>query len=128
MPWYDDLTPHTYTDTENDTVVNVGWLAAGHEFPKGKTSDEFRAALERLCETPIVQHKGFHDCEFCGGRLHDESTGNGQIRVRGADGIWYAAPTLVAHYVTVHEYLPPPEFIEAVLHPTAIGGHFQWMW
>lgn len=30
-------------------------------------------------------------------------------------GVGYAAPELIAHYVEAHDYLPPTEFIEAVL-------------
>ncbi|WP_457757930.1 DUF7919 family protein [Streptomyces rubiginosohelvolus] len=30
-------------------------------------------------------------------------------------GVAYAAPELVAHYVEAHGYLPPIEFMEAVL-------------
>lgn len=36
------------------------------------------------------------------------------MRVMGS-GVAYAAPELVAHYVEAHGYLPPADFIEAVL-------------
>jgi hypothetical protein len=42
------------------------------------------------------------------------AVGNGEIRVSGKDGIVYAAPTLVCHYIQAHGYFPPEEFIEAV--------------
>jgi len=45
--------------------------------------------------------------------------GNGEVRVRAPDGRWYAAPTLVAHYVAVHGYLPPAPFVGAVLRRAA---------
>ncbi|WP_160148400.1 hypothetical protein [[Leptolyngbya] sp. PCC 7376] len=60
-------------------------------------------------------HRGFHCCEFC-----DNATGNGQICVRHPNGNWYSAPTMLHHYVTVHHYLPPEEFIEAVLNPIEV--------
>ena len=41
--------------------------------------------------------------------------GNGEIRVTGEDGTVYAAPTMIAHYVAEHHYLPPQEFVDAVL-------------
>ncbi|MEW6206883.1 MAG: hypothetical protein AB1631_00845 [Acidobacteriota bacterium] len=41
--------------------------------------------------------------------------GSGEIRVRGRGRIRYAAPTLIYHYIETHRYLPPQEFIEAVL-------------
>jgi hypothetical protein len=46
------------------------------------------------------------------------TTGNGEIRVRAANGITYVAPVLVLHYVVEHGYLPPQEFIEAVIDAT----------
>jgi len=39
--------------------------------------------------------------------------GNGEIRVAG-DGVTFAAPVLIVHYIEEHGYLPPPEFLEAV--------------
>lgn len=31
------------------------------------------------------------------------------------DGVAYAAPELIAHYVEAHDYQPPADFTEAVL-------------
>jgi hypothetical protein len=46
--------------------------------------------------------------------------GNCEIRVRDASGVVYAAPSLVAHYMAVHRYLPPPGFQRALRY--AFGG------
>ena len=46
--------------------------------------------------------------------------GNGQIRVKGPNGTCYAAPALISHYVEIHEYKPPAEFIEAVVNGTPL--------
>jgi hypothetical protein len=43
------------------------------------------------------------------------TTGNSEIRVAAANGITYVAPVLVLHYVIAHGYLPPQEFIDAVI-------------
>jgi hypothetical protein len=43
------------------------------------------------------------------------TTGNGEIRVTATNGINYVAPVLILHYVGAHEYLPPKEFIDAVM-------------
>ena len=40
--------------------------------------------------------------------------GSAEIRVFGADGSVYAAPTLLYHYVSVHHYKPPDEFMRAM--------------
>jgi hypothetical protein len=41
--------------------------------------------------------------------------GCAEVWVRGIDGVWYAAPTLILHYVQAHRYKPPEEFIQTVL-------------
>jgi len=40
--------------------------------------------------------------------------GNWEIRVRTRAGQAYAAPSVLAHYMAVHGYLPPPGFLEAL--------------
>lgn len=133
MSYFGDLTPHTYTSTDGATVLNVGWLDAAYPFPQGDTTPEFRNALRHLCDRPIRLHRGFHVCQFCPREqfaawpatpsrpVHPERLGNGQIRVQGTDGVWYAAPTMIFHYVTEHRYQPPAAFVEAVLRPAAVA-------
>ena len=41
--------------------------------------------------------------------------GTAEIRAYGANGVLYAAPTLIYHYVAKHHYQPPDEFIQAVM-------------
>ena len=41
--------------------------------------------------------------------------GSAELRLVGRDGAVYAAPDLVLHYVEHHNYLPPHEFVEAVM-------------
>jgi hypothetical protein len=48
-----------------------------------------------------------------------ETKGNGEIRVTSATGITYVAPALVRHYIVAHGYLPPREFIDAVIELSA---------
>ncbi|MDE6313851.1 MAG: hypothetical protein K2M46_09595 [Lachnospiraceae bacterium] len=38
-----------------------------------------------------------------------------EIRVFGENNVTYAAPSMIYHYITHHNYLPPEEFIKAVL-------------
>ena len=106
MTYVADLTPYLYGLPEPEPdVLNVGWLDVGYPFHRGETSSEFREALSRLVERPILLHRGFHVCDFCPRDRRDNnypSQGNGQIRVLGRNGIWYAAPTTVHHYVVTH--------------------------
>lgn len=117
MSYFVDLTTHTYTENEEEEgVLNVGWLGEGNTPPMGEAPDDFVVALSKLCSSPIKKHRGVHVCEFCGNDF-----GNGQVRVCGSSGIWYSAPRMIEHYVKVHQYLPPDEFIDAVIKPLHIA-------
>jgi hypothetical protein len=127
--FFADLTPYEYGyETPRRNVLNVGWLARGHVFPKGEVPDHFVSALRRLAASPENLFRGYHACEFCpdppilvgptGRRIDNppgETMGNGEIRIAGSRGRIYVAPVLVAHYVQAHNYLPPADFIRAVM-------------
>jgi hypothetical protein len=59
---------------------------------------------------------GLHTCEFCG---FFKASGNIGVP---AENLLYVAPEMVAHYVDLHGYLPPPEFIEAVMRCPSQGS------
>jgi hypothetical protein len=116
----------------------VGWLARGQDVPQGATPDGLVDALLICATRPARLYRGRHECDLCdvtprtwvdpsGARMRDPHPashmdldgrevflGNGEIRVQGSDGLWYAAPTLVAHYVAAHHYAPPAPFIDGV--------------
>ena len=134
--FFADLTPYEYGREEPVShILNVGWLSREHPFRSGETPAGLVEALRRWIATPVNLYRGRHLCEFCpepvafldrqGHRTIEpppDTAGNGEIRVPGADGRVYVAPVLVAHYVEVHEYLPPPEFVEAVLSSRGIAS------
>lgn len=124
MTTYEDLTPYEDHPHARHGELNVGWLGPDSVFERGPASEEFSDALARLVVKQQVHlARGFHRCELCG-KLRprvehgakNRVLGNSEIRVTGEDGTVYAAPSMVVHYVEAHEYLPPNEFIEAVLH------------
>ena len=124
MTFFPDLTTHTYMfGREERDVLNIGWLGEGNPMPIGETSREFHDRLAALCENCIGKHRGAHCCEYCTADSVPTSLyyGNGQIRVRDRSGTWYAAPTLIHHYVVDHSYLPPPAFIDAVMDPLEVA-------
>ena len=120
MTWYADLTPYTHSsETDGAAVLNVGWLEAGRDFPTGPVGSPLRQQvfLRRLgtaSEAPTGPlFVGTFQCGLC--TDHDATRGSGEVRVRTGDGTTVlAAPTLVAHYVAVHDYRPPPDFVDAV--------------
>jgi hypothetical protein len=107
-------------------TLNVGWLAAGHDFAKGEVSPSFVMRLQELvAHARTRQTRGFHECELCAdpNPPGDDTHMNGrnprlssaEIRAVGSDGVRYAAPTLIPHYIIEHGYAPPQPFVEAVL-------------
>jgi hypothetical protein len=96
----------------NTNSVAVGWLESSNPFPKGTTTAIFREKLYRLCRNPVRLTRGFYICPFC---HWNEVRGNGEIHVIGCEGVVYVAPLLIWHYIAEHDYLPPNQFIQAVM-------------
>lgn len=136
MAYFPDLTRYAYGHRaqidDGDEVLSVGWLERGREFARGDAPVGLVDALLRCATRPVQMFKGFHSCDLCPSSVPLEvhrttmlldgreiALGNGEVRVRAPDGRWYAAPTLVAHYVAVHGYLPPAPFVSAVLRRAA---------
>jgi len=76
--------------------------------------------------------RGFHGCNLCSEKTgylsakrdgEELKLGSAEIRVIGVDGKIYAAPNLIYHYITVHNYRPPDEFIDAVLNGPRPDSH-----
>jgi hypothetical protein len=128
--YFADLTPYTYFPSEpgSPPALNVGWLERGHRYPRGAVTEEFLDRLFAACRSPVAATRGFHVCDLCPPPSErvpwpttvrragvELSVGSAEIRVRGGDGRVYAAPNLVYHYVEAHRYLPPEEFVAAVI-------------
>jgi len=133
MAEYPDLSYYRYTDAQWAFVerfpyvlLNVGWLGRRRGFQKGRMPDKDRVlyGVMRHCKYPVNLMCGFHICELCKFPAHrmlevtwhrqSFHVGNGEIFVRGVNNLVYVAPTMIYHYMEAHNYLPPPEFIEAV--------------
>jgi hypothetical protein len=135
VTYYADLSPYEYMPSSLD-AYNVGWLGKDHPYPTGSTLPAFRDRLLEYCSSPVegTLALGYHDCEFCPKpetpvrvpwQDGEVSLGNGEIRVIGTD-IIYASPTLIYHYVVEHDYLPPEEFVQAMLNGPGPGsGEYQ---
>ncbi len=136
VTYFADLSPYSYALNgrhddlaEQPDAVNIGWLGAGHEFPAGQAPGWLVPGILKLVTGGLVNlMRGYHMCHLCR-RPHwppitmdfdgrEQMLGNGEIRVRGAGGTRYAAPSLIAHYIDGHSYLPPDGFIEAIREAT----------
>jgi len=127
MAHFDDLSPYRYSHREESGVVHVGWLGRGHGYTTGSVPVALVVKMRKLAERPVELYRGYHVCDLCQlpeelrGRPFAEQwekwaqyrKGNGEIRVE-RDGLTYAAPVLITHYIEEHDYLPPDEFLRAV--------------
>lgn len=107
----------------------VGWLRYHRtSYPKGAVPAPFVSRLRQFCHADYAVHpvRSISPCPICGQMVADEVDEDGrvykvgfyEIRVIGTDEI-FAAPSLIYHYVTAHQYQPPRPFIDAVLHGPA---------
>jgi hypothetical protein len=140
MTTYEDLTPYVYWREEPEETaptVNVGWLGRGSRFEVGEPEPGLAEALLELASFHRMHAtRGWHGCELCGPegtypvRVPFErasggevTLGSAEIHVPGADGVVYAAPNLVCHYVERHHYRPPAEFVRAVFAEAGARAH-----
>jgi hypothetical protein len=134
MTYFADLSDYTYMNSDYSSrpaTKNVGWLGEGNAFEVAEPSEELLDKLWSFCKISVAQTRGIHRCEFCIGKNVHFSERNGdalllgssEIRVFGEDKHIYAAPTLIYHYVKVHGYKPPQEFIQAVMRGPAPSEH-----
>ena len=136
MAYYEDMSPYSYSKgmpqfygaTE---VLNIGWLDASHEYPKGEVPESFVLALENLCANHQIN--GMEG--YLGDLLRGTAVGSrddGQIRYAykgglidlGSHEIWvpgegpgqvYASPDMILQYVVAHDYCPPVSYVQAVI-------------
>lgn len=120
MSYYEDLSFYNYR-YYSEKELNIGWLQHGQPISVGKVPIGFIKKLKNYYkkEYAIMQTAGSHKCEFCGDI--DDGYSN-EIRVLGLNGIIYAAPSMLKHYINKHKYLPPQEFIDAVMNGPVPGS------
>jgi hypothetical protein len=118
-------------------VLNVGWLVPSVPFTVGQASQSFMKMLRQWFKIGRVnQMRGIYQCNFCPTRdwplpsLTDNPSidvdgtnlylGNWEIWIPGPNGTVFASPGLISHYVGIHGYCPPVEFINAVMDEKSI--------
>jgi hypothetical protein len=111
-------------------VRAVGWLDSERDFPKGASPAGFTRKLQEFVDdwSQSATWLGFplflggHSCEFC-----RNASGAGDFGVPSGT-LLFVAPTLILHYVEAHEYLPPLEFVRAVLKsPPPRTWRYRWL-
>jgi hypothetical protein len=136
--YYKDLSQYDHWGKYDvPTTKNVGWLDNEHPFETGITSQSFVEKLWIFCCFSTDHTLGYHECDFCqkppfGLQVERNgevlTLGSAEIRVLGQNDTIYAAPNLIYHYVVDHHYLPPAEFIAAVLSSPLPGTPEYQIW
>jgi hypothetical protein len=117
MTWYADFA----TDCQGgrgEHVRAIGWLDDRHAFPRGTLDPAAVARLRQFVEVywESVQaigldfYMGVHTCELC-----DDGHLDGRNFGVPSGTILYVCPAMITHYVEAHGYLPPAEFVAALL-------------
>lgn len=110
-----DMTKYNCQHFEN--AYNIGWNTdlSGHEFPHETWNPVFIEKLTQYCEHPInIERNGVHRYIEIDGQTYVK--GFGEIRIIDMKKrIRYAAPNVIIDDILNNEYIPPKEFIEAVL-------------
>lgn len=127
MAYFQDLSAYTgRASAFCRHTLNVGWLDSAYSFPKALVSADAAEMLWNFCKYSVGQCRGFHVCNLPGCQAHvflpvlasrnglTLELGSAEIRVFGNNGITYAAPNLIYHYVTVHNYQMPKAFVSAL--------------
>lgn len=122
--YYKDLTPYEYyLPFKLPNVLNVGWLDKEFDFPKGNTPSELVEKLyeilmkEGVFESRANQIRGVHPCNLCEAhKFRSPFIGSCELWIPSQEAdLYFAAPSLVIHYIQEHNYCPPKNFVESVL-------------
>jgi len=116
MTWFPDMFRESMI-AAGDHVRAVGWLHPDHPYSRGTESAEFVARLKEFARLASRSTEalywgicmGFHTCEFC-----EKTHGHRNFGVPAGD-VLFVAPEMVVHYIEQHEYVPPAEFVAAVM-------------
>ena len=124
MTYIPDLSPYDHRpfarESLDSNLVAIGWLDREFPYSTGAIDAELMQKLRELAKKPVNLTRGYHRCQFCAATSAPElsegtdNIGNGEIRVPGGNGITYAAPALICHYIDKHNYRPPDVFIQAL--------------
>jgi hypothetical protein len=137
MAYFQDLSPYAYGHGAHPGVVHVGWLDGTHPFPKGSVDSCLIEKMKFLAERPVELYRGKHYGKLCAeppglektfmpngividsncswAKWLNQRSSNGEIRVQ-YEGVTFAAPVLIVHYIEKHNYLPPAQFLKAIEH------------
>lgn len=125
MAIYKDFSNYQIDNKIKKDIINIGWLGGIGNFPQGRVSEAFLMNLWEYYKSPIYPTRKIYQNEeldgkgkiftaICKGRK--AQLGSSEIRVLNKEkGVIYASPSLIIHYIINHNYLPPDEYMDAVI-------------
>ena len=115
-------------------LLAVGWLEHPHRFSCGTPPEGLLEKLGMLASAAEESHphynfRGLHCCSICEAERGASKAllkSHVNILIPG-NGVVYATPAGITHYIEVHSYIPPIEFITAVKQCPAYGsaGYYE---
>lgn len=128
--YFEDMSNYAYyLKTPVENVKNIGWLDAGRSYRTGHVSPIFLRNLtdiiigNSIVDAQVNKIRSTHRCSLSSCEVGKLIT-NGKSAVLGAAEVWipsvidrefFAAPTMIFHYIEKHNYLPQDDFISAVI-------------
>lgn len=128
--FYEDLSGYCYyLKTPVSTVRNVGWLEKDKPYKTGRVPDGFLSKLSSIIlgndivDAQVNRIRSAHPCALSDCGSPEITDGERKVTLGAAEiwipsceeGSFFAAPSMIYHYVEKHNYLPPQEFIAAVM-------------
>jgi hypothetical protein len=129
---FEDMTKYSYCFPPGlgiKEALNIGWLDGVHQFPRGHVPDDVLNKLQEIIlgsngnfNVHVNVIRGIHPCNICDEKVFILSMPTPYYL--GSSEIWipscvldqyFAAPSMVLHYMRDHGYLPPKEFIDSVI-------------
>ena len=96
----------------------AGWLSVSEAYVRGNIGQQERDRLEALLRKAWqpVFYKGCHTCELC-----SEARSIYNLFIPGREVV-FVSPEGILHYIDRHQYLPPREFLDAVMGCPEMGS------
>lgn len=113
--WHKDLSEGNFWGNRIPvSFTTVGWLENGKEFTTGNAPINIIERVYEFSRMPEMYQTyfGYHQCDFC--EFVNIELGAKTIMIVYKSKVYFC-PALITHYMDSHSYLPPSEFIEAVL-------------
>jgi hypothetical protein len=116
MSFFPDMGPVSLV-AAGEHVRAIAWLHPDHPYITGAVPTAFLTRLKEFIGRPsragddfcFPGFGGLHTCEFCA-RAH----GAGNFGLPSGD-LLFIFPDMIVHYIEVHGYKPPDQFIEALM-------------